>query len=217
MTTIRVQASLPSVNAIPADAATNTWHFISDAVDRLDDAAGILAALNDFYEAVQTCFGAWMSGDINYRFYDLEDPQPRAPFFTDVGLFTAAGGVALPSEVAIVMSYGGDNISGIPVGRRRGRIYLGTLDADCVDTGANGVVVDAGYVTLIANAGQALMNAGTGESWKWAIFSPTTAGPEPWSTGDLLAATLHVTQGHVDNAFDTVRSRGIAADDRETW
>jgi len=84
-----------------------------------------------------------------------------------------------------------------------------------LSNGASSTVT--GYVlvapALIADmvvAGTALVAAG-GVTAVWAVFSPTTAGPAPWDEATLEAATTWVTQGYIDNAFDTQRRRGTKA------
>jgi hypothetical protein len=216
-TTLLCQVTLTRTNNIPADAVMNTWHFFSDSVDRVDDAILAQAALETFYNDVEAVFSQLMTGDIDYKFYDLVDPTPRTPFHLGAGTFTPQGGTALPGECAICMSYNGTAISGIPAGRRRGRIFLGCLDADVITMETGEARIDSGITSIVATAGETLTNAGDESNFRWAVFSPTLAGALPWSAGDLLGATLQVETGHVDNAFDTIRSRGAAATDRTTW
>jgi hypothetical protein len=217
MTTILVQATLPRSNNIPADSVMNTWHFISDGLDRVDDALLACLALADFYNAIEAIFGAVMTGDVSYKCYDLEDPQPRSPFQLADSVFTPQGGISLPGECAICLSYNGTPVSGIPAGRRRGRIFLGCLDADVVEATDGETRLTSGVTSLVADAANDLRLAAVGTDWNWAVFSPTIAGSPPWSTGEIIAASLNVEFGHVDNAVDTIRSRGAAATARTTW
>lgn len=67
------------------------------------------------------------------------------------------------------------------------------------------------------NVFDAMMDeVGSGDC-RLSVFSPTTAGAPPWSSGELDAATFPVVAAHVDNAFDTVRSRGVVASTRTSW
>ena len=108
-------------------------------------------------------------------------------------------------------------MSGIPAGRRRGRIFLGCLDADVVEATDGETRLTSGVTSLVADAANDLRLAAVGTDWNWAVFSPTIAGSPPWSTGEIIAASLNVEFGHVDNAVDTIRSRGAAATARTTW
>lgn len=217
-TVLRVQCTLPSVNAIPRDAAVNTFHFSSTAVDPLTDASLAFTLLEDFYESVEGIMSVWLTGDVNYKVYDLSDPEPRAPIATDSSTFTPQSGTSLPSECAICLSYGAPVFSGNPVGRFRGRIYLGPLDADVVDNGATGIVIDSGIMTAVTGAGGTLIvDSAATTTCRWTVFSPTSAGSPPWSSGDVLGASRIVDRCHVDDAFDTVRSRGISPSTRISY
>lgn len=213
MTTLLCQVTLLNANAIPADAAVNTWHFKSLSVDRLDDATYMTTQLQNFYDALDSILGEQRSGDMTFKWYDLVDPAPRAPILTVNSSMAVTAGTKLPNEVAICMSYHAAPVSGTPIARRRGRIYLGPWNATVMAETTGDAVVASGTADAIAAAGQALIDAGTADTY-WVVFSPTTAGAQPWGSGDLTAASLSVINGHVDNAFDTVRSRGAAATDR---
>jgi hypothetical protein len=49
------------------------------------------------------------------------------------------------------------------------------------------------------------------------VFSPTIAGSPPWSEGTLIDSSVDVVAGYVDNAFDTIRSRGSLTTARTLW
>lgn len=214
MTTLRAQVALLNVNGLPADSATNTWHFTSNAVDRLVDAAQIVSDLDAFYGSIGGVLSEACSGDANIRIYDLADGTPRVPILEDEFAFTPGTGQGLPAEVAVVLSFHGATFSGSPPARRRGRLYIGPIDAGMLSTGDGNVFVSSTAAGDIRSAAQALLGDADPEGASWAVFSPTTAGPEPWSAGELLAATFEVVAGHVDNAFDTMRSRGVASTSR---
>lgn len=94
----------------------------------------------------------------------------------------------------------------MPQARRRGRIYLGPFGQTVLGTTA--VTSDrplAAAVTAIANAATALATATAGAVVPWVIYSPTNG------SGAV------VTDGWVDNAFDTQRRRGVAATSRTLW
>lgn len=209
MTTLRCQVTLANVNGLPADAATNTWHFSSNSVDPLVDAATIILNLEGFYETIGAELSAGLAGTLAMKVYDLEEPQPRVPILEGTGAFTPGAGQSLPSECAIVLSYRAPTFSGGSPGRRRGRIFIGPLDAGVLADDDGNTFVSSTAAGDIRTAAQGLLAESDPAAASWAVFSPTTAGPEPWTTGELLAATLDVVGGHVDNAFDTMRSRGV--------
>lgn len=217
MTTLRVQVSLPNVNGIPADTITNTWHCKSNFVDPVDGAEDFVNDLVTFYEAIDIFLSTSIDPIQNFTVYDLESPIPRAPIYTFSNGLTLGANAPLPHECAIVLSYNGANVSGIPAGRRRGRIFLGPLDSAVMDDSGGQSIIQLPVIEAIRDAADALMTAGDPGETQWAVFSPTTAGPPPWTVSEINGSTLSVTHGFVDNAFDTVRSRGTLASARVTF
>jgi len=131
---------------------------------------------------------------------------------------TTGTGNALPAECAICLSYRGELLSGSNPARRRGRIFLGPLDYGTVDATTPDQRVQPSTMGTIAGAANAMINDGiAGEQVVWAVFSPTIAGAPPWSPTDLEDATIPVLAGYVDNAFDTIRSRGSRPTTRQTF
>lgn len=216
-TTLRCQVTIPNVNGIPADAITNTWHVKGWTVDPVDAANSFFTDLSDFYLAIDAFLSSSLDTSVTVDFYDLLDAIPRVPVFTDTFTITPGANAPLPHEVACVLSYAGQAVSGTAAGRRRGRIFLGPLDSAVMDDSAGQSILQTSTITAIASAANDLMGAGNTSSRQWAVFSPTSAGSQPWDAADLLAGTLPVTHGFVDNAFDTMRSRGTLATTRVTW
>lgn len=216
-TTLRCQVSIVNDSTLPRDLAVNTWHFSSASVDPVDDATAAQLELWDFYAAIQAVYSSSISGDLFSKWYDLSDANPRTPILEATTTIVPDSSPRLPNECAVCLSYRGVLTSGTNPKRRRGRIFLGPLTSDVVTAGTGDAFVTSAAMTTIATAADSLNSAGDPGTWNWAVFSPTTAGPEPWSAGELLSATLPVVAGYVDNAFDTIRSRGLAATDRETF
>lgn len=137
------------------------------------------------------------------RMYDLADPEPRAPFLeTDWSFASTLSGTPLPSECAIVASYQGERVSGLPQRRRRGRMYLGPLDGN--------VLTSDGRITSIAynsvnGAMEDFVNALEVDDITFGI----------WSTVDEQLVT--VRSGWTDNAYDIQRRRGVLPTVRVTW
>lgn len=218
MTTIRAQVTFQRSSGLPEDVVENTWHFKqavpgSPGVDSPD----ILTGLSGFYGAIEGLLSTVLTGDASIKYYDLEDATPRTPFDTDTFSITPVTSTILPSEVAICLSYHAAGGSGVNVARRRGRIYLGPWGGDVLNTAASDSTVDSATSALIVGAADTFQTLMLGTNVPWAVFSPTTLGAGPINPTNIALATFVVTGGYVDNAFDTVRSRGAAAGSRLTW
>lgn len=194
---------------LPKDNMVNTWYFEGSG----SDPENVADMLTDFYTVVPTGGGFGISGymseqvltgEYTIKAYDLADPKPRAPIYTVTrnmpGMSAAA---ALPSEVALCMSYAAAATSGVPAARRRGRIYLGGFIASA--NGSDGRPNSA-LRGDIARAGRDLIQASNASvSWEWQQYSQTNA------LGNIVAS------GWVDDAWDTQRRRGEAASSRITF
>lgn len=216
-TVIRMQVAIMMGTGLPVDDVMNTWHFRSTAVDPLDDVDIALGAIVPFYQAIDGLMSANCEGTVTVKSYDLTDLEPRVPLRTDTFEITPASGFALPNEVAICLSLKGAVTSGIDAARRRGRLYLGPWDVDVLDDGAPDSIVDSATTALIAGSAQTALESLAETTCEWGVFSPTTAGAGPWDATTLFLATAPVVGGFVDNAFDTIRSRGAASTIRVNW
>lgn len=218
-TIIRVQASHRSVSGLPADANVNVWHFSAPASDREDAADEIISELSNFYNNIEEIFCAnTASGLIDYKFYDLVDPEPRVPFRTvNASAFTPTTGDGIPTECAICLSFSGAATSGLPQRRRSGRVYLGMLSTGVTTTVTGFVQVASPARATIQTAASTLMNDMNPLVASWAVFSPTEAGAKPWDLTALVGATTVVEEGYIDNALDTQRRRGTLPSDRTTF
>lgn len=216
-TTVSAHVQLERDNGLVRDAVVNVWHFKIWQVDDIAACANILTALQAFYETIDGAMSPVLTGFGTVRFYDLAAALPRTPIFDGELSLTMDSSTPLPSECAIALSYRGTLVSGSPPARRRGRIFLGPWSIDALIQGDNDGLVNPTVQASIAGAAEVLMDEGSESSWTWAVFSPTTAGAPPWTAGELLGATLSVVAGHVDDAFDTIRSRGSTATTRETF
>lgn len=216
MTVKRAIVTIPSTSAIPRDIATNTWHFFGSG-DNQDVLDQIEVDLNGFYHAIDGFLSSACDTTATVKVYNLGDNPPRVPEVTFDITLVPDNGNNLPPECAICLSYRGSSVSGIPQARRRGRIFLGPLSLDVATNSNDTVVVTDACRDAIAAAADGLAGAAADPGSSWAVFSPTSAGVEPWSSGDLIAGTSLVVAGYVDNAFDTIRSRGTAATDRSVF
>lgn len=194
-----------ATTAIPADNVVNTWYFEGSGTDPQN----VGDMLSDFYDVAPTGetvgISSFMSddaltGDYTIRAYDLSDPEPRAPVYEwESALAGISTQPQLPDEVALVFSYHSALASGVPAGRRRGRIYLGGLRTGAAD----GARPSAAIRAVMAASGRDLIQASNASvSWQWQQYSRTT------STGNVVVG------GWIDDAWDTQRRRGRDASTR---
>jgi len=221
-TLIRTQVTLVNDTGVPRDVATNTWHFWTTASGEsgiATQAGACHAALEVFYNAIGNYLSDSLSDVIHMKSYDLTDLEPRSPILTSTGTIDPLGetGQGLPNEVAICLSYHADVGSGVNVRRRRGRLYLGPLDLGVLATRSGDAQILAGARDDIADAAVQIWDSLALFDSVWSVFSPTTAGAPPWDVGTLDSSSFPVVAGYIDDAFDTIRSRGVEAGDRTTW
>jgi hypothetical protein len=195
----------------------NVWHYRASGIDPLVDASAAVSDIGDFYTNIQGIFSQACTGDINFKVYNLVDTPPRTVIYEFTHNITPGTGQGLPNECAICVSYHAQGVSGLPRGRARGRIFLGPLDTTVLDNTVGGAIISAGTTGAINGYAQTLMEAGNPAHQEWIVFSPTDAGPPPWSGADLLLGSRIVVGGYVDDAFDTIRSRGIDPLNRALW
>lgn len=197
--------TIPMLSGNPKDSAVMTWAFNgSDSAE--DIAIEASDRLFDFYTLTAT--GA-VSSPLDYfsneidaasasmKWYDIEAPEPRVPvFFIDSGLGSPdpVQAIDLPSEVAACLSFRAELVSGQPAARRRGRVFLGPLNAGA----GPGSGPDGGFRSDVARAATELLDKNTANC-SWGV----------WSRVDGAVRT--VVAGYIDNAWDTQRRRGTEA------
>lgn len=185
-----------------ANFVTNTFHFNADDNSVLPTIAGALEA---FYDDVRPELSNLLAqNDHDIKFYDMADPEPRAPVLEVQWDFASAiASAPLPPEVCLCLSFQGVKVSGIPQARRRGRVFIGPIAVGSVGTDGR---PDAGCVTNLNLAGDALLaSSEAATDWRWQIYSRVDDG------------FIDVENGWVDNEFDTQRSRGRVYTNRSTF
>lgn len=197
-----VQATIFPTSNLNADAATNTWAITAVDVAQLNGV--VFDTLQNFYIGLQSIFPNTVRQDDHLlKAYNRANAIPRAPVAQRRFNFPGVpGGAPLPPEVSMCMSFQGNQVSGQAQARRRGRVYLGPIRQDRVGTDGRPT---AGLITTIRDAGDYLVDASAAATWQW----------EVWSTVNNAAAA--VTNGWVDNEFDTQRRRGRVATSRSTF
>jgi hypothetical protein len=198
MALYRALVTLNMTSGLNEDAATNTFHFDADTVADLADAYGSLLA---FYQQLDNRLSNLIDeNNVTVEWYRLSDTPPRAPVRLDTMTALAVGADEGVPEVALVLSFQGAKISGLPQNRRRGRVYLGPL-ADTAEPRPTSTTIQS-----ILPAGQGLLDASNlSTNWTWVQWSPTNGIGIP------------VTDGWIDNEFDTQRRRGRKATARSTF
>lgn len=211
----RADVSIPYYTGLPTDVVVNTFHFNFPAgtpdEDNYDD---LKVVLQEFYSSVYGDasthgLSPWMRpGATTLKIYNLSDPTPRTPVYneTESWPMTQSTGGALPTEVAICLSYQAPKVSGLSQARRRGRIYLGGWGyVNTEGTSTAFPKPTSAALAAIGDAAEVLLIHGADNGWYWNV----------WSRVNNSGAVVH--DGWVDDAFDTQRRRGQAASTRNLW
>lgn len=208
MAILRAQVRFNRTTNIPEDIVVNTFHFTTvTAAPTAADFTYVISELQAFYEDVPTGaagpVGALLSPVIpnsghEIRIYNLSDSMPRPIRATGAIVLPTRSTSGLPSEVAMCLSWNAARTAGTPVGRTRGRIYLGPLVLGATQTTviAGDIRPDTAAMTTLASAGLSLLTPGGVGDPVLVIYSRTDGQARP------------VVSCYVDNAFDTQRPRG---------
>lgn len=201
----------------PEDDIINVWHFDSDQTFA-EDADDVVGRLRTFYQAIDdVIFPPRIASTAAVKVYDLADPEPRIPGLEDtIALTPSLNTEPIPNEVAICLSMKASPVSGFNPQRLRGRIFLGPISGEALELTGSRVRVTATARTAIVNAAVTLATGPDAGDGRLAVFSPTTHTELGGTAGDLPDSFNDVTEVWVDNAPDTIRSRGEKADTRTT-
>lgn len=213
--TVRMQVILPFQSGLPRDVATNTFYFDHPTGTPLtcaQTAYGRLVALYNTINAPGTSpISTYLSGVIvrnqcRIVGYDLEEPTPRAPIFEDGFVLGAASGDNAPNEIALVGSFQGERVAGVPQSRRRGRTYFGPLKL---------AAISAGSATSSPTPSTNAINAVVGGM---DVLATASNAECIWVTRSQTYGTVaEVSNGWVDNDLDTQRRRQPRASARTVW
>lgn len=191
-------------SGVSEDAVSNSLCF--KGTNPASDVTALTGFIKSFYDSINaTCLPGEVatSGHI-IKWTDLPGVKPNYPFDETIfNLAVGPSGATLPAECSIVLSFQGDKAAGFPQARRRGRIFIGPIDAAANSTGRP----SAGAITALSTAAATLKSnvlALAGDT-QWAVWSPSDG------------AAVEITDGWVDNSFDTQRRRGIRTNSRTTW
>lgn len=199
----RTQCTIATVDNLPANYATNTWHVSAPDLVELalwhTQLATFYGSLNAYFSNLVRTTDGFMC-----KSYDLEDPEPRQPVLTFEANLAPTGGNALPPEVALCMSFQAAPVSGIPQARRRNRIFF---PFPAQSANATTGRPSAAFTDALRDAGAVVLaNSGpTSADWEWVVYSPTD------DTVDF------VDNGWVDNEWDIQRRRGRLSTARDVF
>lgn len=228
MAIIRATVRLHHVNGLPLDDVVNVWHFQS--LTPLDSAISTKLAigLEAFYRPLYVWFsgvqvrtvgngGTIQTSEVTPGAAGAGDDVTSRVFMTHAipttTAFPATTGANFPGEVAACLSFAGD-IEGIPeesggtrpAARRRGRIYLGRL---ATTSGTAGIT--ANTVTPRINLGALAFGDVAMDEYEdlAAALSPAPNSLLHIIYSPTSAAEHVVTVVSMDDAYDTIRSRGV--------
>lgn len=215
----RVTLTVPRDTALPGDESVNTFHFstgLGGGVFTEAESVTVADLIRDFFtvqgpDSVNS-LNTYMSQVSNpaaavIRFYDLNTPEPRIPYqehTRNLGPF--GGGAPMAEEVALCLSYRTDLVSGTNQARRRGRLFIGPLAASAAEVSNGRSRPTTAMRTTLLYAGRNLQNGirGIGLNNDWVIWSPTDQEEHV------------ISHLWVDDAWDTMRSRGPKASLRQS-
>jgi hypothetical protein len=212
---VRAMVQLPGTSGLARDNVVNTFHFWCSVLDE-----GNLSHIRDMLSRFYNTTAAGGSGGISaylstaisrgtpvlVKCYDLGDPvlhnaegkvtQQRPLHQASFNLASAGTGLgSLPSECAVTLSY----YAGQNQKRYRGRIFLGPMDRSAQGAAEQGDSrVNASLQTLIQAKASELAADASFEGVRWGLFSTTDN-----------VVRYPITGGWCDNAWDTIRKRGL--------
>jgi hypothetical protein len=193
MATREYQVSFKNANALPEDRYVNVLYFLDAG-----STGHRQAIMNGIAGAYQTHMQNVMTGDINslnIRCYPLGLNQ-GGPELESNYVFPGGSGDG-PQEVALCLSY----YATFNQPRRRGRIYLGPFGKAGLGGRPDSIMLNK--AKALGQAFGAGWAASGGAQSIWQLHSRTPA-----------SNMQTITNYWVDNAWDTLRSRGIAPTSR---
>jgi len=222
---IKAQVNLAAASGVRAEDVVNTFAFAvaESSGTILAPLSTIAGHLTTLYNSIQARYQSTINrGSSTLKMYDLRQSRPQVPVYDQLlGMTGVPGsGEALPGEVAFVVSFQGAREAGKAQSRRRGRVYIGPIISSGTTDHTRPATADR---TLWVGAFDTLLEASKASAtWKWCVFSPTSAGGfylpggsgPPFFGGDAMVT---ITDGWGDNAWDTQRSRGLQPTGRTTF
>lgn len=221
MATLRATVILNKLSGKPEDSIRNVWHFSTGSAIASNDMTSVGDGLVEFYQQLGTLLHGSVSRAVDAHAIEFAEVNRGSAGADDdvvssllaTRKFQVIGAAAatldLPSEVAICLSINGD-LTGLneedglirPKARRRGRVYLGPFTTGVVGEEATTqrTIVLTGTRTKILDSYELAKTMWDGAAGRrivqHIVYSRASANVYP------------VVGISVDDAFDTVRSRG---------
>lgn len=196
----RALAILHRESGLPEDMVVNSWAFRNDSIG--GGAAGVLAAVNTVLSGFYVQLAGYLAPDVvsvEWRVYDLGEAPPRTPNILETDPFAGGSPTGLPAEVACCLSM--KTADRTP--RGRGRIFLGPLGTNAMDAQFGAPRPTEAFRIAMTDAAEDVRT--NAADLTWVVIS------------QMDAAAKVVTGGFIDDAFDTIRSRGHAPTTRTTF
>lgn len=223
MTLCRAQAIHHAVSGITSDDMVNTFYMRSVIGGLPSDFAIDQQNVDAIGTAIGRFFKTDVAGDVfsvntfrcldllhptlqlSVKCYDMADPSPREPkgVYDEPFMGATTNHGPLPQEVALCLSYRGVNPS-LPPGRRRGRIYIGPLSFQGIQTAPTDPNPGRPLGTFTNTLRLAAVRLHTellAAGWQWVVYSPTASGVG-------APVITPITEVSTDDAWDTQRRRG---------
>ena len=223
---VRVQVRMQGSSNLPEDVFVNTWYFEETfPIDSWEDPQpqqDVWNFLDGFYGTAHGAaafpivnFLSPLISSVEYVMSPLYVDPPRYPIATQPASWLPSGGTPLPTELAAVMSFHGNEgptqtVAARP--RRRGRIYLGPLTVSAVNPSSSAQTIALDLNSSITEAAAWALTQQDTNGVRWVVVSPTQG-----QQVSPLSGIRFVNGGFVDNAFDVQRRRGIAPSLRTNW
>lgn len=217
----KVTVTIPRDSGLPADNTVNTFWFrtgLAEGVFTSGEADTVADVLARFYNdpspggpatAVRNYMASVHGDELIIKFYDHDTVLPagtqRIPYQTRERVLGAKSTSTMPEEVALCLSYRAALESGTNPARRRGRIFIGPLGENAVQTISDGRTRPPAELQNALIYGAQELQLGIrniGANFDWGVYSPTDN------------AFNVIAHAWVDDAFDTMRSRGPAPSGR---
>lgn len=203
MANIQAQVIIRTADAIPENFVTNTFAF--DYTNSQANLDATTDAIKAFYDDINAqCFPDTVAQNGHVvKYYIANGPKPNYPQFEDTfNLTSAPSGDPLPSECAIVLSFQGTRVPGQAQARKQGRIYIGPLD-DIVNLDGRPSGTTRGVIGTAAVDFATAIDSNT--DGVWGVYS---------TVNDSVS---EITNGWIDDTFDTQRRRGLAVTSKTIW
>jgi hypothetical protein len=202
----RCQVILHTTDNLAANYVTNSWCIETVDIPSDPEFQEYTDAFKDFYDDLSGILSLPIAQNGHeIKYYDLEQlvPPNYPAAIQTFNLGTAPSAAGLPSECAVCLSFQGEKVPGFKQSRRRGRVYIGPIAQSQNTTGRPSTTIRSTF----ASAAESLCTALKGSS-NVALLSV-------WSHVDSDA--VPVSDGWIDDAWDTQRRRGLQRTTRDTW